>query len=130
LAGWSQVVSLRRKGIKAAHLDWILGSGEFVEGLLSEAGRRGKDTLRLRGMVQDLGSLAHQIVKREGIGESELRSRVRQRKVSQARCLSCHIAGGNMGYLAAEVARILGVTTSAVIRAAYSENVREIETYL
>jgi len=52
LGGWSQVVSLRRKGIKAAHLDWILGSGEFVEGLLSEAGRREEDTLGLRGTVQ------------------------------------------------------------------------------
>ncbi|MGA2957471.1 MAG: hypothetical protein ABSF48_17325, partial [Thermodesulfobacteriota bacterium] len=96
----------------------------------SEAGRRGKDTLRLRGMVQDLGSLAHQIVKREGIGESELRSRVRQRKVSQARCLSCHIAGGNMGYLAAEVARILGVTTSAVNRLAVFEEVPDLKQYL
>ena len=34
LGGWAQVVSLRRKGIKAAHDERILGSGEFVRGLL------------------------------------------------------------------------------------------------
>ena len=96
---------------------------------MSEAGRRERDTLQLRGKVHDLGSLARRIVKREGIGETELRSGVWQRKVSQARRLFCHIAVGSTGYPAAEVACFLGVTISAVVRAAHSESLREIETY-
>lgn len=130
LGGWAQVVSLRRKGIKAAHDDRILGSDEFVEGLLSEAGRRERDTLRLGGKVQGLELLARRIGKREGVGEPELRSGMRQRKVSRARRLFFQIAVGRMRYPAAEVARFLGVTTSAVVRAAYSESLPEIETYL
>jgi len=34
-----------------------------------------------------------------------------------------------MGYPAAQVARFLGVTTSAVVRAAHSEGLPEIEEY-
>ncbi len=130
LGGWAQVVSLRRKGNKAAHDDRILGSGEFVEGLLSEADKRERDTLRLRGKVQDLGSLARRIGKREGVGELELRSGMRRKNVSRARRLFCQVAVGQMGYPAAEVARFLGVTTSAVVRAAHLESLPEIEKYL
>jgi hypothetical protein len=130
LGGWAQVVSLRRKGIKAAHDDRILGSGEFVEDLLSEADRRERETLRLRGKVQDLGTLARRIGKREGLGERELRSGVRRGKVSRARRLFCQVAVERMGYPAAEVARFLGVTTSAVVRAAYSESHPESKKYL
>jgi len=130
LGGWAQVVSLRRKGIKAAHDDRILGSGEFVEGLLSEADRRQRETLRLREKVQDLRSLARGIGKGEGIGEWELRSGGRRGKVSEVRRLFCQVAVGRMGYPAAEVARFLGVTTSAVVRAAHSENHPKIEKYL
>jgi uncharacterized protein YijF (DUF1287 family) len=35
-----------------------------------------------------------------------------------------------MGYPGAEVARFLGVTTSAVIRTAYSEELPELQKYL
>ncbi len=36
LGGWSQVLSLRRKGIRVASDDRILGSSDFVQSLLSE----------------------------------------------------------------------------------------------
>jgi len=41
--------------------------------------------------------------------------------------LFCQVAVGQMGYPAAEVARFLGVTTSAVVRAAHLESLPEIE---
>ena len=78
----------------------------------------------------DLGPLARRIGKREGVGELELRSGMRRKKVSRARRLLCQVAVGQMGYPAAEVARFLGVTTSAVVRAAYLESLPEIEKYL
>jgi len=130
LGGWGQVVSLRRRGIKTAYDDRILGSGEFVEGLLSEADARERETLRLRGRVRDLESFAHRIGKGEGIREEELRSGVRRGKVSRARRLFCQVAVGRVGYPAAQVARFLGVTTSAVVRAAHLESLPEIEKYL
>ncbi len=39
-------------------------------------------------------------------------------------------SGGEDGYPGAEVARFLGVTTSGVIRAAYSEELPELPKYL
>jgi uncharacterized protein YijF (DUF1287 family) len=80
--------------------------------------------------VSDLGLVAEEIKKGEGLGESDLRSGRRQRKVSIGRRLFCQLAVGKMGYPGAEVARFLGVTTSAVIRAAYSEELPELQKYL
>ena len=94
------------------------------------AGTRGDQNFQERkGEIQDLGPLARRVEKREGVGELELRSGVRRGKVSGARRLFCQVAVGRMGYPAAEVARFLGVTTSAVVRAAHSEGLPEIEKY-
>jgi len=49
---------------------------------------------------------------------------------ARARCLFCQVSVGWMGYPPAGVARFLGVTTSAVVRAAHSESHPEIEKYL
>jgi REP element-mobilizing transposase RayT len=130
LGGWAEVLSVRRKGNKASSDQRILGSSEFVEDLLSEVDEREKETLRFSVRVRDLGLVAEEIKKGEGLGELELRSGRRQRKVSRGRRLFCQLAVGKMGYPGAEVARFLGVTTSAVIRAAYSEELPELQKYL
>jgi len=121
LGGWSQVLSLRRKGIKVTSDERILGSSDFIQGLLSEAAAREKETLRLSAMISDLASLARDIGKGEGITESDLRSGGRKNHISRARKIFCQVAVKKMGHSGAEVARFLGVTTSAVNRAANSE---------
>jgi putative transposase len=130
LGGWSQVLSLRRKGIKVASDERILGRNEFIERLLSEAEEREKETLRLGREVPDLLTLAKRIVRGEGIEESELRSGIRKRGVVRARRLFCQLAIGKMGYPGAEVARFLGVTTSSVNRLVVSEEVSDLKKYL
>jgi len=40
------------------------------------------------------------------------------------------LAVGKMGYPGAKVARFLGVTTSAVVRAAETEELKEVQKYL
>ena len=129
LGGWSQVLSLRRKGVRVASDDRVLGSGEFLESLLSEVNERESQTLRLSSKVSDLALLARRIAHDEGITESELRSGSRRKKVSKARRLFCHVAVKRMGHPGAHVARFLGVTTSAVVRAANSENLGGIGKY-
>ncbi len=128
--GWSEVLSLRRKGARVASDERILGSSGFVQGLLSGAEERQKETLRLSGRVSDLASLTKDIVRGEGITESELRSGSRSRTVAKARRLFCQLAVRRMGYPGAEVARFLGVTTSAVNRSASSEEVPDIRRYV
>jgi hypothetical protein len=49
---------------------------------------------------------------------------------SPTRKLFCQLAVGKMGYPGAEVARFLGVTTCAVVRAAKTEELKEVQKYL
>jgi hypothetical protein len=94
------------------------------------AGHRGDQNVQERkGEVEDLGLLARWVGKREGVGELQLRSGVPRGKVSRAARLFCQAAVGRMGDPAAEVARFLGVTSSAVVHAAHSESLPEIEKY-
>jgi putative transposase len=130
LGGWSQVLSLRRKGIKVASDERILGRDEFIQRLMSEAEEREKETLRLGREVPGLQNLAKRIMRGEGIEESEFRSGTRKREVVRARRLFCQLAIGRMGYPGAEVARFLGVTTSSVNRLAVSEEVANLKKYL
>ena len=48
----------------------------------------------------------------------------------KSRRLFCQIAVRMMGYSGADVARFLGITTSAVNRSAVSDELPEIEKYL
>lgn len=130
LGGWSQVLSFRRKGMKVASDERVLGGDEFIQRLLSEADEREKETLRLSRKVPDLPTLARVIVKGEKIEESELRSGIRKRERVGARRLFCQLAIGRMGYPGAEVARFLGVTTSSVNRLAVSEEAITLKKYL
>ncbi|HSB73747.1 MAG TPA: transposase [Candidatus Methylomirabilis sp.] len=130
LGGWAQVLALRRRGSKVAADARILGTGEFVEQLLREAETRDKETLRLARKVIDLATLAGRLVAKGGVAEGELRSGVRTREVVRARRLFCQLAVLGMGYSGADVARFLGVTTSAVNRLAVSPELPEVKKYL
>ena len=89
-----------------------------------------KETLRSSSKVSDLASLTRGIANNEGITESELRLAGRSKKVSKPRRLFCQLALGEMAYPGVEVARFLGVTTSAVNRSANSEEIPELNRYL
>jgi len=88
--------------------------------------------------LSDLASLTEKICKGEGVDKSELCSGVRKRDVvksrkivcQESRKIVCQGAVKKMGYSGADVARFLGITTSAVNRLAASEELPEIEKYL
>ncbi len=127
LGGWSQVLSLRRRGIKIASDERILGRVEFIRRILSEAEEREKETLRLSQKKPDLTTVARRVIEAEGIGESELRSGMRKREVVRVRRMFCQLAVREMGYAGAEVARFLGVTTSSVNRLAVSGETADLK---
>jgi putative transposase len=130
LGGWSQVLAVRRRGLKLAADERILGSGAFTEHVLATAARQEKETLRLARTVVELPTLSGRIVAREGVTEWELRSGSRRPAVVKARRLFCQVAVQGMGYSGAGVARFLGVTTSSVNRLAASEELPEVKRYL
>ena len=116
--------------MKVASDERILGTGEFIERLLSEAEDREKETLRLSRKVPKLTALLGRIVKEEDIDESELRSGLRKKRVVRARKIFCQLAVGKLGYPGTEVARFLGVTTSSVNRLVVAEETPNLGEYL
>ena len=130
LGGWSQVLSLRRVGSKIFSDDRILGSSEFVKNVIADAEEKAKETLRLSLKISDLPSLAMEICEGEGVDEADLRSGLRKREIVKSRRIFCQIAVRKMGYSGAEVARFLGINTSAVNRLAVSDELPEVEKYI
>jgi hypothetical protein len=129
LGGWSQVLSLRRRGEAEASDQRILGGREFVERIFSEAGEKEKATLRLSSKRGYLSSIAELVSGEEGIGETTLRSGNRRGEVVRARRIFCQLSVKKLGYSGAEVARYLGVTTSAVNRMANAEELARVDHY-
>jgi putative transposase len=116
--GWAHVVALRRRGANAAADERVLGGGEFAERLVSEAEERVRQTIRLRRQAPELDDFAVIVIRQTGISSAELRSGSKARHISGARKLFCQIAVKHGGHAGADVARFLGVGTSAVNRLA------------
>ena len=116
--GWSQVISLRKKGITSARDDRILGSGDFVEQLLNDADEREKQTLRLFKKIPDFHEMADKISVMQSINKADLLNGSRKKAVVKARKLFCQVMVKKAGCSGAEVARFLGVSASAVNRLA------------
>jgi len=130
LGGWSQVLSLRRAGGKVFSDERLLGSSEFVKDIIADAEEKVKETLRLTLKISDLASLAVEISEGEGIDEAELRSGSRKRQIVKSRRIFCQIAVKKMGYCGADVARFVGINTSAVNRLAVSDELPEVKKYV
>jgi REP element-mobilizing transposase RayT len=130
LGGWSEVLSLRRVGSKVFSDGRILGSSEFVKDVIADAEQKARETLRLSSKISDLPSLAAEVCKGQEVDEVELRSGLRKREVVKSRRIFCQIAVRKMGYSGADVARFLGVNTSAVNRLAVSDELPEVVKYV
>jgi putative transposase len=128
--GWSEVLSMRRRGETMYSDERVLGSGGFIKGLLEEAEKRHIETLRLRGRTVDLEGLGRRVAVGQGVDLAVIRSGSRARRVVAARRLFCQLAVRLTGYTGAEVARYLGTTTSSVTRLANSEELPELRRYL
>jgi hypothetical protein len=122
VGGWSQVVSLRKRGQGMASDERILGNGEFVERVISETERQERETLRLRRKVPELSALLKEVARTEGLDEEELKKVRRRREVSGAIKIFCQLAVQKYRHTGASVARFLGVTTSLVNRYAASSS--------
>jgi len=71
-----------------------------------------------------------QDIQDKDLAETELKSGSQRRKISKARQLFCQLSVVKIGYPGAQVARLLGVSTSDVVRAAHSAELPEVENYL
>jgi len=129
LGDWSQVISNRRRGEAISSDARILGGSDFVEGILAEADKKEKQTLRFIAHKCDLPTLLKKVAKNEGVDAVAIASGVRKSEIVRARKLFSQVAVRRMGYTGAEVARFLGLTTSATNRLASQRELQECDEY-
>ncbi len=116
LGGWSEVKSLRRHGEGRLTDERILGSGDFVMKILQGADDKLKKQFSADERREKMNKVIKKICKKEGVNISELESGSRRGRVSEARSqIVCRLVE-TYGIPLAEVARHVGVSTSAVCK--------------
>ena len=117
LGGWPQVLSMRRHNERVLSDERILGSGDFVEKIIKEADDTVKYQFGGNKAAQQVGTFIEQECKRENITRKELRMGAKRGRIGKARSQIAYQLVENNGVPLAEVARQLGVTTSAISKA-------------
>jgi hypothetical protein len=95
----------------------ILGDGDFVAEIIREAEKKVRRYLRAGEMSNSIDKLIKGICIKEGVGEQEMRMGVRTRKYSGVRAKIAYHLSHELGISRAEIARQLGVCTSAIAKA-------------
>jgi len=114
LGGWSAVKAMRRSGGRELSDDRILGSGEFVERIIKEAEAKIKFQLPVSENHQKINEYISKICKNEKVSIDELTGGSRRKEVSGVRNrIAIELVKGR-GVALAEVARRVGVSTSAI----------------
>ena len=117
LGGWSKVLSLGRKRGEIEYDARILGSGDFVQTMLQEADEKIARQMRYQGGKRSAAAVVQEMCQEAGVSEEELLRGGRRRRVSEARANIAYRLSREMGLSLAEIARRLGVGTSAVAMA-------------
>jgi REP element-mobilizing transposase RayT len=114
LGGWSAVKAMRRSGERELSDDRILGSGAFVEQIIKEADAKIKYQLSVSEHHGNIGECITKVCKKEKVSIEELKAGSRRKQVSRARSrIVIELVKGH-GIALAEVARQVGVSTSAI----------------
>ena len=116
LGGWSAVVSLRSNKQQLLTDERILGSGDFVEEILKEADERFRSQIGAKKQRSKMQEIIENKCRKENINSKELRLGGRRRVVSKVRAGLAHTLMNELGIPSAEIARQLGVSTSAIVK--------------
>jgi len=115
LGGWSEVRRLRRAGQDRMKGDErILGDGDFVMDVLSEANERMDRRYELRSRGFTIESLEERILEIYRIDRQELYSRGRQKLRADARSVFCYWAVRELGVEGTQMARRLQMSQPGV----------------
>ena len=115
LGGWAEARMVRLKGQDRMKGDErILGDGEFVMNILSDADERVDRRYELKSLGYDLDKVEQEVLEIYQIEREDLYSKGRQRIRAEARGLFCYWAVRELGYGQAELGRRLGMAQSGV----------------
>jgi chromosomal replication initiation ATPase DnaA len=114
MGGWSAVKAMRRLGDRELIDDRILGRDEFVERIIKETEAKIKYQLPVKKDGQKLDEHISQVCESNNVSIQELKTGSRRREVSRVRAQVATGLVKRHGIPLAEVARRVGVSTSAI----------------
>ncbi len=85
LGGWSKVLSLRAKGEEEEYDSRILGSGDFVRGIMQEADKKISRQVKYGREKASVERIIRRMCKEVGVKKEELEGGGQRRRVSEAR---------------------------------------------
>lgn len=115
--GWSQVLSVRRKGGKEESDERILGNGDFVHVILKGAEEKELRQLKLLRSGRNIADIMGEECKKGKISLEEVKRGSKRRRASEVRAAIARRSREELGLSGAEIARHLGVNTSSINRA-------------
>ena len=117
VGGWSEVKSQRRRGKQELADERILGSGDFVERIIREAEMRIQRQYSGKERGRKVERLIAEECKKRKVSLTELRSGSRRGEIPAVRAEVSRKLVEDCGITIAEIARQVGVSTSAISRA-------------
>lgn len=112
--GWTNVLAMRRENLFRKSDERILGDGDFVDRVLSEAEERMERRYHLKAMGFDIESVADHVCRLLAIDREELFTPGKEPAKVVARSLFCYFAVSELGMNQSELSRHLGLSTAAV----------------
>jgi hypothetical protein len=113
------VKALRRSGAYQKGDERILGDGDFVSEVLSQADEQFQQKYRLQAEGYDLGKLIDRVAEIMEMNTEQIMEPGKDRKRAQARSILCYWATDRLGISQTQLARILGLTQPAISQAVH-----------
>ena len=114
VGGWSELKSLRKSGTFQKGDERILGDGEFVEKVLSQAEEAFGRKYRLKAKGIDIERIAARVADIMGVAPKTVWASGKQPKIVHARSLLCYWATSELGISQAWLSKKLGLSQAAV----------------
>jgi len=114
--GWSKVISLKHKGVALDFDGRVLGGSGFIKQIIEETERNQNRRVLKSNSAKSIFDIIKKECSAAGISQRLLQSGSRRRNVSRARMTITGRCIEELGMSFADIARCLGVTSSAISR--------------
>lgn len=112
--GWTNVLAMRRDNLFRKSDERILGDGDFVDKVISDAQERMERKYHLKIMGFGIESIADHVCRLLDIDRAELLTSGKEPAKVIARSLFCYFAVSELGTSQSELSRYLGLSAAAV----------------